>query len=413
MSAAHGAPARGRPRSPSSSSTSRSSAGPSTCCSRSCCAKRSTCSSSQLAEVVLAYLDHLEQRGELDLEAATEFIVLIAALLELKSRLMLGGEERGAARHRAATRPPRSCWRGCSTRAATARRRPTCASCSPREDGVRFRAAPLPPRAAPDDRAARRRLAGPALLGAAIGRLLQMPPEIDLRHIAVAAGVARRAPRAPARAAAARRLRLRRGGERRRPHDRRGDAVRAARALQAGRGRLGARSESFGEIRVSARGVAARRGERGRSRWRPAGARARVDERRRAQSSRSSPARSRRCCSSPPTRSAAAELADAAAGGRGRRAGRARAARRATTRPGGAGIALRELGGGWTLASDPASRGRRAPPVQPPAHRRADARAGRDARDRRLPAAGLAPGDHPHPRRLRRLGRPPRCSSAG
>ena len=33
----------------------------------------------QLAEVVLAYLDHLESRGELDLETATEFIVLIAA----------------------------------------------------------------------------------------------------------------------------------------------------------------------------------------------------------------------------------------------------------------------------------------------------------------------------------------------
>src|SRR5712691_11633171 len=46
-----------------------------------------------LADVVLAYLDHLEQRGELDLETATEFIVLIAALLELKSRLMLTGEE--------------------------------------------------------------------------------------------------------------------------------------------------------------------------------------------------------------------------------------------------------------------------------------------------------------------------------
>ena len=42
-----------------------------------------------LAEVVLAYLDHLEARGELDLEATTEFIVLVAALLELKSRLLL------------------------------------------------------------------------------------------------------------------------------------------------------------------------------------------------------------------------------------------------------------------------------------------------------------------------------------
>ena len=46
-----------------------------------------------LAEVVISYIDHLERRGELDLEAATEFLVLIAALLELKSRLMLPGEE--------------------------------------------------------------------------------------------------------------------------------------------------------------------------------------------------------------------------------------------------------------------------------------------------------------------------------
>src|SRR3982750_3638395 len=46
-----------------------------------------------LADVVLAYVDHLEAQGELDLEATTEFLVLIAALLELKSRLMLPGEE--------------------------------------------------------------------------------------------------------------------------------------------------------------------------------------------------------------------------------------------------------------------------------------------------------------------------------
>src|SRR5207237_5280590 len=47
----------------------------------------------ELADVVLAYLDYLESSGELDLEAATEFIVLVAALLELKSRLMLLGDE--------------------------------------------------------------------------------------------------------------------------------------------------------------------------------------------------------------------------------------------------------------------------------------------------------------------------------
>src|SRR6476469_11179427 len=46
-----------------------------------------------LADVVLSYIDVLESRGELDLEVATEFLVLIAALLELKSRLMLPRED--------------------------------------------------------------------------------------------------------------------------------------------------------------------------------------------------------------------------------------------------------------------------------------------------------------------------------
>ena len=55
----------------------------------------------ELADVVLAYLDFLEARGELDLEAATEFLVLIAALLELKSRLHAAARGRGAAGPRA------------------------------------------------------------------------------------------------------------------------------------------------------------------------------------------------------------------------------------------------------------------------------------------------------------------------
>src|SRR3954469_9509041 len=45
----------------------------------------------QLGEVVVAYVEHLEREGEL--EVATEFLVLIAALLELKSRLMLPGPD--------------------------------------------------------------------------------------------------------------------------------------------------------------------------------------------------------------------------------------------------------------------------------------------------------------------------------
>lgn len=43
----------------------------------------------ELGEVVVAYVAHLEREGKLELEVATEFLVLIAALLELKSRLML------------------------------------------------------------------------------------------------------------------------------------------------------------------------------------------------------------------------------------------------------------------------------------------------------------------------------------
>ncbi len=55
--------------------------------------RRSTCSRSISPTSSISYIDHLERRGELELEAATEFLVLIAALLELKSRLMLPGEE--------------------------------------------------------------------------------------------------------------------------------------------------------------------------------------------------------------------------------------------------------------------------------------------------------------------------------
>jgi segregation and condensation protein A len=46
-----------------------------------------------LGEVVIAYVEHLDETGELDLEATTEFLVLIAALLELKSRLLLPVED--------------------------------------------------------------------------------------------------------------------------------------------------------------------------------------------------------------------------------------------------------------------------------------------------------------------------------
>jgi segregation and condensation protein A len=137
-----------------------------------------------LADVVLAYLDHLEQRGELDLETATEFIVLIAALLELKSRLMLGGEEQellDIEPEQAAEELLARMIDARRYRAAAGHLRETLTA----EEGVRFREAPLP--------AELRRTIVPqpdgsadaALLGAAMGRLLTMPPTINVRHIGV------------------------------------------------------------------------------------------------------------------------------------------------------------------------------------------------------------------------------------
>ena len=46
-----------------------------------------------LAEIVLAFLERLAERDELDLDACGEFLVLIASLLELKARALFPDEE--------------------------------------------------------------------------------------------------------------------------------------------------------------------------------------------------------------------------------------------------------------------------------------------------------------------------------
>ncbi len=97
-----------------------------------------------LADVVLAYLDHLEAQGELDLETATEFIVLIAALLELKSRLMLAGEDE----EELLDIEPAQAAEELLERMLEARRYRAAAGhlgeLLEQEEGVRFREAPLP-----------------------------------------------------------------------------------------------------------------------------------------------------------------------------------------------------------------------------------------------------------------------------
>src|SRR5271163_4103747 len=137
-----------------------------------------------LAEVVLAYLEHLEQRGELELETATEFIVLIAALLELKSRLMLTGEE-----DELLDIEPDQAAEELLARMLDARRyRSAAAHLSElfaAEHGVRFRDAPLPANLRRTIVEPQQGSQSPDLLGEAIGRLLLMPLSINLRHIAV------------------------------------------------------------------------------------------------------------------------------------------------------------------------------------------------------------------------------------
>jgi segregation and condensation protein A len=137
-----------------------------------------------LAEVVIAYIDHLEQRGELDLEAATEFLVLIAALLELKSRLMLPGEE-----IEEIELDPGEAAEELLARLLDAHRYGAAASALREriagQEGFRFRSAPLPPslRRAPlvDAQA----VYDPARLAHAIGDLLRIPEPVDTSHMTV------------------------------------------------------------------------------------------------------------------------------------------------------------------------------------------------------------------------------------
>jgi segregation and condensation protein A len=133
---------------------------------------------------VIGYVDHLERRGELDLEAATEFLVLIAALLELKSRLMLPGEEQEEIEldpGEAADELLARLLDAHRYRAAAEHLRERLSA----EAGHRFRSAPLPPslRRAPLSEASA--VYDPLRLAAAIGELLHVPEPVDIRHITV------------------------------------------------------------------------------------------------------------------------------------------------------------------------------------------------------------------------------------
>ena len=136
----------------------------------------------ELGAVVLAYLDHLDEEGELDLEAATEFLVLIAALLELKSRLMLP-----AAEDAELDLGPEEAADELLARMLEYRRyKDAGASLKQRfeaESPYLYRSAPLPIELRRISLEASRQAYDPDRLGVALGDLLTPPPQVDTSHI--------------------------------------------------------------------------------------------------------------------------------------------------------------------------------------------------------------------------------------
>ncbi len=136
----------------------------------------------ELAEIVVAYIDHLEAEGELDLEAATEFLVLIAALLELKSRLMLPADEEEGLD----IEPVEAAEELLARMLEYHRYRQAAEHLRDRleaEHGYRYRSAPLPPELRRISLEVAESAYDPTALAEALGGLLVVPPPIDLRHV--------------------------------------------------------------------------------------------------------------------------------------------------------------------------------------------------------------------------------------
>jgi segregation and condensation protein A len=134
-----------------------------------------------LAEIVVAFVEHLAERGELDLDACGEFLILISALLELKARAMFPEEDAELAELE-----PEEAAEELARRLAEYRRAKEAAGflrdrLDERRD-VHFRLGPAP--LAP---VVERKLApqAPEQLAAALRTLAVEPPEPSLAHMAL------------------------------------------------------------------------------------------------------------------------------------------------------------------------------------------------------------------------------------
>ena len=135
-----------------------------------------------LGEIVVAYLEHLDEAGELDLDSATEFLVLIASLLELKSRLLLPSPEE----EQLALGPEEAADELLARMLEYRRYRDAAAHLTGLfQAGRRFvyRSAPLPPELRRVSLEAAPHAYDPTTLAEALGGLLRVPPAPDTSHI--------------------------------------------------------------------------------------------------------------------------------------------------------------------------------------------------------------------------------------
>jgi segregation and condensation protein A len=144
-----------------------------------------------LGEIVVAYLEHLEEAGELDLDSATEFLVLIASLLELKSRLLLPGPEEELPE----LGPEEAADELLARMLEYRRYRDAAAHLSGLfADGRHYvyRAASLPPELRRVALDAAKQAYEPVRLAEALGALLLLPPAPDTSHIRPTVSLERR-----------------------------------------------------------------------------------------------------------------------------------------------------------------------------------------------------------------------------
>jgi segregation and condensation protein A len=132
-----------------------------------------------VAGVVLAFVERLAERDELDLEACGEFLVLVAALLELKARALLAGDDGDLD-----DLDPELAAEELARRLAEYRRiKEAAAWFADRleaERGRFFRLGPAPLAPQPERRLAPQ---DPELLASALRALAAEPPAVSLAHL--------------------------------------------------------------------------------------------------------------------------------------------------------------------------------------------------------------------------------------